>query len=228
MVNAISKVTPPTSEAELLQRAHELAGLSIAELAASFSYQTPESLLRDKGWIGQLLESALGATAASLAEPDFQQLGIELKTIPINKQGKPKESTYVCVVPLMDMYQQTWRTSNVWRKLARVLWIPIEAEPTIAIADRKIGSPIIWSPSTIIETQLQQDWEEFAERISLGQIETIDARQGVYLQIRPKAANSHVLCEAIGIEGERILTLPRGFYLRTCFTHQVLRIIYDG
>ncbi len=222
MANPISKVTPPTTEAELLNRANALAGLSIAQITQASHGRVPETLLHDKGWIGQLLETVLGATAASLAEPDFQYLGIELKTIPINRQGIPRESTYVCVVPFTNMYQQTWRTSNVWRKLARVLWIPIEAEPSIPIAERRIGNPLLWSPDEKIAAQLQQDWEEFAELISLGQVESINARQGVYLQIRPKAAHSRSLSSTIGSEGKRILTLPRGFYLRTRFTRQIL------
>ncbi|PTI95482.1 DNA mismatch repair protein MutH, partial [Staphylococcus succinus] len=42
------------------------------------------------------------------------------------------------------------------------------------------------------------------------------------LQIRPKAANAKALTEAIGAWGERILTLPRGFYLKKNFTSALL------
>lgn len=48
------------------------------------------------------------------------------------------------------------------------------------------------------------------------------ARHGEYLQIRPKAANAKALTEAIGARGERILTLPRGFYLKKNFTSALL------
>ena len=218
----MQKIAPPNSEHELLSRATALAGLTLAEIAARTEQIVPQSLLRDKGWVGQLLETVLGASAGSLAEPDFQQLGIELKSIPLNADGSPKESTYICVVPLREMPYQTWRTSNVWRKLAKVLWIPIEADATIPLAQRRVGNPLLWTPDQATEARLQQDWEELAELISLGHIETISARQGMYLQIRPKAAHSRVLCEAIGSEGDKILTLPRGFYLRTRFTKQLL------
>ncbi|CDK67090.1 DNA mismatch repair endonuclease MutH [Klebsiella pneumoniae IS10] len=42
------------------------------------------------------------------------------------------------------------------------------------------------------------------------------------LQLRPKAANSKALTEAIGARGETILTLPRGFYLKKNFTAALL------
>jgi len=48
------------------------------------------------------------------------------------------------------------------------------------------------------------------------------AHHGQYLQILPKASNSKSLCKGINSEGEEILTLPRGFYLRTILTKQIL------
>ncbi|MMZ71354.1 DNA mismatch repair protein MutH [compost metagenome] len=43
------------------------------------------------------------------------------------------------------------------------------------------------------------------------------------MQLRPKAANSKALTRAIGRNGQPIQTLPRGFYLKIDFTHQLLR-----
>ena len=78
-------VNPPSTEQELLARARDLAGKTLGELAWKHGRSVPKDLRRAKGWFGQLIEETLGATAASLAEPDFQQLGIELKTIPIGR-----------------------------------------------------------------------------------------------------------------------------------------------
>ncbi|NMV06375.1 DNA mismatch repair protein MutH, partial [Vibrio parahaemolyticus] len=39
----------PQTEAELLERAHDMAGLSFAELAAEANMIVPENLKRDKG-----------------------------------------------------------------------------------------------------------------------------------------------------------------------------------
>ena len=50
--------------------------------------------------------------------------------------------------------------------------------------------------------------------IVLGHVERITARHGEVLQLRPKAANSKALTEAIGEQGQPIATLPRGFYLK--------------
>lgn len=220
------QITAPQSEQELLQRCHNIAGLTLLELATKTGATLPKDLLHAKGWAGQLLETYLGATAGCKAEPDFLEIGIELKTIPVNADGSPRESTYVCHVPMKDHVGITWHESTVYKKLAKVLWIPIEAEPSIPLSHRKVGMPLLWQPSANQEAALRQDWEELMEIIALGKVESITAHHGVYLQIRPKAADSHVKTLGIGVEGEQIQTLPRGFYLRTVFTKQILNEHY--
>ena len=170
-----------------------------------------------------LLETALGATAGSKAEQDFRHLGIELKTIPINAQGYPLETTFVSLAPLIQNSGVNWQNSHVRHKLSRVLWIPIEGSRSIPLAERRIGTPILWQPSEQQEHQLQRDWEELMDYIVLGQLDKINARLGEVLQLRPKGANSKSLTKGIGKHGEIIDTLPLGFYLRKAFTHEILQ-----
>lgn len=214
----------PETEQELLQRAAAIAGLTLEKIAAQCGLICPSQQRYAKGWVGQLLEVALGATAANLSEPDFQALNIELKTIPVNSQGLPQETTYVCTVPMLGM--GVFEDSSVYKKLQRVLWIPIEAEKTIPLAQRRIGNPLLWSPNSEDYQQLRADWEELAEHVNLGNIASINAKLGKYLQIRPKAASGRERCQGIGQEGGLIQTLPRGFYLRTFFTRKILKQYY--
>jgi DNA mismatch repair protein MutH len=213
---------PPEDEASLLARAQDLAGLTLETLAARAGLPMPADLKRDKGWVGMLLEWHLGASAGSKAEQDFAHLGIELKTIPIDAQGKPLETTFVCVAPLTGNSGVTWLTSHVRHKLARVLWIPVEGGREIPLRERRVGAPLLWSPDAEEDEMLRQDWEELMDMIVLGLVEQITARHGAWLQIRPKAANSKALTEGIGDQGQPIMTLPRGFYLKKSFTGPLL------
>ncbi|MCW8929919.1 MAG: DNA mismatch repair endonuclease MutH [Gammaproteobacteria bacterium] len=224
----MSKFTKPETEDELETRVLELAGQKLSHLAHQIHWPIPENLKHDKGWIGQLLEVHLGASAGNLSEPDFQKIGVELKTIPLTAKHKAKETTYVCTVPLIDNIGMTWENSCVYSKLSRVLWLPIEANPEIPVGERRVGRGFIWSPSTTQMDDLRNDWEEFMELISLGQVETITAHLGECLQIRPKAANASVVTTGIGQSGMRKQTLPRGFYLRTSFTNQILQSVFDS
>jgi DNA mismatch repair protein MutH len=212
----------PKNETELLTRAQNLAGMSLGEIAAAINVEVPKDLKREKGWIGLLLEQVLGASAGSRPEPDFPHLGIELKSLPINAHGKPLETTFVCVAPLTGLVGAQWKTSHIRNKLARVLWIPVISERSIAIADRMVGTAFIWSPSPEEEQLLALDWQELTDMIVLGNVENIHGKHGQVLQLRPKAANSSVKTQAFNRHGQPFMTLPRGFYLKTAFTQALL------
>jgi DNA mismatch repair protein MutH len=168
----------------------------------------------------------LGATAGSKPEQDFLHLGVELKTIPIDTQGKPLETTYVCVAPLINIEGLTWQNSLVCHKLQRVLWVPVEGERQIPVGERRIGTPILWEPDPQELYLLQQDWEEIMELIALGKVEKLTARHGEVLQLRPKAANSKALTQSIAEDGSLKMTNPRGFYLKTAFTAMILNKVF--
>jgi DNA mismatch repair protein MutH len=217
---------PPQSQQELLLRAEALAGQTLADVAAACGIACPIDARREKGWGGQLLEHALGADAANRSHPDFVALGIELKTIPVDVQGKPLESTFVCSIALREVHRATFYTSRLWQKLQHVLWFPIICPTDSELKHRRLGMPILWRPDAAQTAQLQQDWQELTDMIVLGQFGSITARLGEVLQVRPKAANSAVVSMAYDAEGELAPTLPRGFYLRPSFTHQLLASAY--
>lgn len=212
----------PNSEQELLARASALAGLTFASLASELALIIPEEPTRRKGWFGMAIELALGADSKSLSRPDFHHLGIELKTIPLSLSGKPAESTFITSIPMLTIHQQQWETSQCFDKLKRILWIPVEGDPGIPYTQRRIGKGFLWSPDERQAAILQKDWMLLTGMIITGQLESIDARLGEYLQIRPKGAHGKSLCYALDAEGNRAQTLPRGFYVRPCFTWEIL------
>ena len=215
-------ILPPATEQELLTRAGTLTGRTLRQIAGALGMPVPRRLDYAKGWIGTLMEKYLGAGAGALPEPDFAAFGIELKTLPIGKDGRPKESTYICTVSLLPISNSGWENSLVKRKLSRVLWVPVEADPAIPVAERRIGTALLWSPDRKQEKTLRQDWEELMEKVMLGNLDQLSARLGKYLQIRPKARDARSLRTGTDEEGRLIQTLPRGFYLRVSFTQQIL------
>lgn len=218
----------PKSIQELMQRAEALAGLTLGEVADLAGVKVPKNFKREKGWTGQLIELCLGASAGSKTQQDFAKLGVELKTIPIDENGKPLETTYVCFAPLTYIAGIEWQTSSVKNKIHKVLWVPIDGRREVLPQDRCIATPFLWSPDALQDNQLRLDWEELMEMISLGEIESVTARHGQYLQLRPKAANGSALTDAIGKNGQMIQTRPRGFYLRKEFTGKILRTFFNG
>lgn len=215
--------SPPTSIEQLMQRAYAIAGLPLGLLATQAGWVTPPNLTRHKGWSGQLIELFLGASAGSRPEQDFPELGVELKTIPLSPTGQPLETTFVCVTPLTGLNGVSWQQSNVRNKLQQVLWVPVDGRREIPPAERVVGMPVLWRPNAEEDALLRADWEEITELIILGQVQSITARHGQVLQLRPKAANNKVLTQGVGPQGTLIQTPPRGYYLKTEFTAAVLQ-----
>ena len=215
-------VTPPRDVETLLARANELAGFRVSELAARIDEAVPEDLKHHKGWVGTLIEKCLGAHAGNQPLPDFLHIGIELKTLPVDRTGKPFESTYVAMVPLKDVEEVAWEESSVFKKLARVLWVPILSERDIAISDRMIGTSVLWSPDDTEMATLRSDWELHVETIREGFVDAISGRDGEVLQIRPKAADASKKTWTVNEYGDSVMTKPRGFYLRPSFTAAIL------
>lgn len=216
------RVEPPGSVDELLSRAWRVAGLNLSELAEQVGIEVPDEAVRAKGIAGQILEKVLGASAASKAEPDFMGLGIELKTIPLDRSGKPKESTFVCSISLSAMADTDWEQSTVLKKLSKVLFVPVEAASETPLRERRVGRAYLWTPSDRETRMLRSDWERLAEMIGSGDVERITGHLGEVLQVRPKAPHGRSRRRAPDEEGAVQWTMPRGFYLRPSFTGSVL------
>lgn len=212
----------PLSIELLMLRAQQLRGYSLGALANELKISLPKESLHGKGAAGQLLELVLGATAGSLAQPDFQELGVELKTIPIDNDGRVMESTYISKVPLHSLTDLTFENSELWGKLKKVLWIPIITEKGLPLTERVIGDAVLWQPSMQETLIIRKDWQELMDMVAMGEIDKITAKIGQVMQIRPKGANGKALTRAVGPEGYSIMTLPRGFYLRSSFTQHIL------
>lgn len=208
-----------TSVKEVLLHAQELRGRKIAELAALAKLNLEHSNTALKGKIGTLCELLLGATASSKPLPDFPELNLELKTIPVTQDYKVLESTFVTTFNLHSPGQ--WQQSSVYCKTRNILWIPIISSHE-NLQNAKIGKAFIWSPNAAEDSLLRQDWEELDFYLRLGQLQKITAEFGQALQLRPKGANKLAVASGVSEEGEQTASLMRAFYLRRNFTQQII------
>ena len=91
------------------------------------------------------------------------------------------------------------------------------------IAHRTLATPFLWHMTPQWEAQLKQDWEELAEKLKLYQFDELTAKVGRYLHIRPKAPNSKTFIQVLDSQGNVMKVVPKGFYLRSQFTHNLLK-----
>jgi DNA mismatch repair protein MutH len=208
--------------AALLGRVHALEGRTVAELAHLARADAPAGGRSTKGRVGEILERVLGADGGSGERVvDFPALALELKTIPVTPQGKPLESTFVCAVRIDE--DVDFDASWVKRKLARVLFVPIVGDRRTELGRRTVGPACLWEPTIAQLAQLRADYDDIMGLLGIGRVEDVSAHLGRWLQLRPKARDGTPRALAFGDEGERIPTVPRGFYLRTRFTEAILR-----
>lgn len=195
----------------------QLDGCHISTVAATQNINTPTNLKTDKGFIGAVVEAFLGTDAGCAPLPDFVSLGLELKTIPVDKNNRARETTFVSSVHL-PVRETDFEQSSVAAKLRHVLWVPYHAAESVQ--DMKFGQPVLWQPSTDEWQLLKDDWEMLMEALRFGD-PNLTGSMGEALHLRPKAANSRKRVKVMTDEGY-IMTVPKGFYLRTSFTNLVL------
>lgn len=212
----------PSRIQDLAVRAESLAGLTLGELAEDGGFSVPPDLKRAKGWVGTLIERALGASAGSRSEPDFPDLGVELKTLPVDTSGKPLESTFVCTIELAMIAESEWDESRFLGKMSHVLWVPVEGTRSLAVAQRRIGTPVFWKPNAEEKELLKCDWELLSLLIAQGRTSEITGHLGEVLQVRPKAARGSSRRRTLDDEGALYDEQPKGFYLRPRFTQAIL------
>lgn len=197
----------PKTVAELMHRAQQIEGLTIRELANILKIELPFSLKYAKGFIGQLIEVALGASAEANPIQDFPNLKIELKTIPINYDGKATQTTHVCIFH-HDTFGQSFENSNLYNKLKKILWVPIEGNTEIPFTERHIGRAFLWELKEDDLELIKQDWEEIMDFLTTNDITQLSAKIGNQMQIRPSG---------------KIKGVPQySFYLKTSFTNKIL------
>lgn len=210
----------------LCKKARSFSGHKLDELANLCKLEKPVHNITSKGWSGQLVEQLLGVKNNSFAAPDFPELGVELKTIPVSLDYRPFETTYVTTVPLLPKEMTSFEDSILFAKLKNVLWIPLIAKTkSQPVQERVFGVPIFWQPNTEELSILKQDFFEIMEYIISGNIDGLNGQIGEYLHVRPKALNSKKRTYSVDGEGRQIITSPKGFYLRTCLTQKILNKI---
>ena len=214
---------PPRSEADLLARARALVGHSLFEIACALGAPgDPVGGLHGKGQAGGLIEAALGAPKTSGQTHDFPALCIELKSVPLQPNGVPRESTYVCHFALDQARGLAWNDSWARQKLSRVLLVTTSDSKT-PWPERMVHGAWMWTPDAEEDALLRTDFEDAVGLVTQGRIDELTAARGVVLQVRPKAAHGGVRTKLLTDAGDVLSTVPRGFYLRARFMAAVLR-----
>lgn len=216
-LNSIVYLPPPNNQRELIARLDAILGRKLDELSLLAQVPLPSNL-SGKGFVGQICEVYLGAHAGNLPLPDFIDLNIELKTLPINNKWMPEESTYLCMVDLNPQRFISFEQSTLYHKLKHILFVLVLSPKDTLIKDKRIVGYFFYTPSNSELEAFKADYNEFNELIMNGKVNDINGSLGNLLQMRPKASSGKSILSTHDADNNLIYTRPKGYYLRRFFT----------
>jgi DNA mismatch repair protein MutH len=157
--------------------------------------------------------------------PDFAALGVELKTVPVDAELVPLESTAVCQIDPIAIAAESWDDSYARLKLSRVLFIALEVpRGARSVGERRVAAACLWSPDAAQERVLREDFELFVRGYyRRGRAAELTGHLGAALQVRPKGRNAADTRDGYDAAGNATRVGKHGFYLRPAFVAQILR-----
>lgn len=148
-----------------------------------------------KGNFGQVLEKFyFGYEPNSLAEADFAQIGMELKSSPLkqlkNNEYRSKERIVLNIINYINVVNQNFENSDFVKKNASILLIFYLHQAGFDILDYLIKLVDEWSfPSTDLEI-IKKDWEFITKKIADGKAHELSEGDTFYLGACTKGANA--------------------------------------
>jgi DNA mismatch repair protein MutH len=182
----------PSDKNSIIEYAKKLKGKSLRQVCDP---KVLEHSYSGKGNFGQVLEKFyFGYEPNSLAEADFSQIGMELKSSPLkqlkNKEYRSKERLVLNIINYVNVVNQNFENSDFVKKNASILLIFYLHQAGFDILDYLIKLVDEWSfPSTDLEI-IKKDWELITKKIADGKAHELSEGDTFYLGACTKGANA--------------------------------------
>ena len=186
------------SKEELISKIKTLIGKSVGEIDVREELQNPKS----KGNIGHVIEQGFfGYALNSKQEPDFENLGIDLKVtgyrwVNNGTQVSAKERLVITMVNFLEDYKASFRNSNCYSKMNKMLLVFYEYETNKKYYDFVFSNYHMYEYDLIPEKDkmiIENDWETIINKIKKGEAHNLSEGDTFYLGACPKGANKKSL-----------------------------------
>jgi DNA mismatch repair endonuclease MutH len=177
------------SKEKLLEKAKECIGIPFKEIEKNPIYSNS----KNKGGIGNMIQECwFGRPANSLPEPDFDEIGVELKVTPFfynkGKRATAKERLVLNIINYMEEYKTSFETSHFWLKNKALLLMHYEYIKNVSKDDFKIISAILFEYPKEDLIIIKQDWEKIIQKIKDGKAHELSEGDTLYLGACRKGA----------------------------------------
>jgi len=163
----------------LIGKAESLKGLTVRDLLKEKDFD------KGKGAIGNIIErEGFGIANNNDARPDFEELGIELKVLPLKKNAKGdysvKERTKVCSINYKELIKENWKGSHARYKLDKILFIFYYYDKEDNY-NSEILDYLLFHLENSDEPLIKSDWERTRGLVEEGQAHLLSESQNVVL-----------------------------------------------
>lgn len=183
-----------SDEQSIIEYASKLVGHSLREV-------TDVKALADhkkrRGAFGNAVEELyFKYPINSDSNPDFAEVGLELKTTPMkeNKKGDlvAKERLVITMIDYNKVVNESFEDSHFLEKSSNILLMAYKYEKGANPIDYKVILANKWNIPIEDYAQIKQDWETVVTKIQSCHAEDISGSDTLYLEACTKAANSSI------------------------------------
>lgn len=196
----------------------ELASAVAAAVGQMSFNASPKA--RGKTGVGHLIEYYLGRRPNNKPEPDIEELGVEVKAIPLKRSGAswvPKEPTSLAMIDYGELDRQPWPDASVQKKLRRILFVPFEHH----YEDKRLHRfrrPFLWSPEPIDAPVMHDDYDAVRRYVREGRAHELSETISTILGARRKGSKGQMARQP----NSEIPAKSRAWALKTAFTGTVV------
>lgn len=163
------------------------------------------------------------------SRPDFDEVGLELKTTPVKRNAKgelvAKERLVLTMIDYMDVVDEDFEHSHLLEKASDILLITYLYEPDVSPLDYVIEAVVRWGIPEEDLPQIKRDWETVVDKVRAGHAEDISGSDTLYLEACTKAANGSVRRAQPYSD---VPAKPRAWALKASYMTAVQRRVMDG
>lgn len=189
---------------------------------------------RRKGHFGDLVEKYLfGIENNNDAAPDFQKVGVELKTTPLKKHNKKKyvakERLVFSMINYMNIVNEEWETSSFLKKNKLLLLMFYLYEQNVDLTEYKFKHIYLLDLLSHISeadiTQIKHDWNTIVNKIKSGEAHLLSEGDTAYLGAATKASKA---TDRRPQANSDIPAKPRAFSLKPTYLNFIIQKQLQG
>jgi DNA mismatch repair protein MutH len=171
-----------TFEEATAARFEPFFGMSLGDIAKRFGYQkkSPKSFTR------QLAMRIISNGGESV--PELEKAGVELKTVRLNKKGRPREAMSFPGFKPLEIIDEDWENSNFFHRIeSRFLFVVFRQDED---GIERLESAVYWNMPYLDRLEAKRVWEETKKRIIDNVPNLPRSSESHVAHVRPKAKNA--------------------------------------